>query len=249
MKYELHLGDCLEVMKTLPDASVDCVLTDPPYGTTACKWDSVIPFEPMWKELKRIAKPKAAICLFGSQPFTSALVMSNPKMFRYEWVWEKSRPSQFLDANRKPLKQHENVLIFSAESSQYFPVMWEGEANHVKTGTMGRKRANNLYGDFNPVLQVATTAKYPRSVVKIDSMNPRELVHPTQKPADLLRYLTRTYTKEGETILDFTMGSGTTGVACQLENRNFIGIEKDAGYFETAKKRIEAVKQQEPLFA
>lgn len=256
MKYELHLGDCLEVMKTLPDASVDCVLTDPPYGTTACKWDSVIPFEPMWKELKRIAKPKAAICLFGSQPFTTDLINSNRGDFRYEWIWAKNQPTGAFNANKMPMKAHENITVFYRSLPYYSPQFTQRTQRElsrfmkkpVETQIMG-----SVYGNFTrQVLGRNAVQKHPNSVLRFDVVNGRngdKVPHPTQKPVELLRYLTRTYTQEGETVLDFTMGSGTTGVACQLENRNFIGIEKDAGYFEIAKKRIEAVKQQEPLFA
>lgn len=246
-EYTLHLGDCLEVMKTLPDASVDCVLTDPPYGTTACKWDSVIPFEPMWKELKRIAKPKAAICLFGSQPFTSALVMSNRQSFKYDFSWDKKHPKGHLNAKIMPLRRHEDILLFSFGGMPvYYPQM--------RQGRMRAKGGGNPYtnkGTYGFHLKPVTINDqyYPTSLLEVTNANQSEKAHPNQKPTELLQYLVRTYTKEGETVLDFTMGSGTTGVACQLENRNFIGIEKDAGYFEIAKKRIEGVKQQEPLFA
>jgi site-specific DNA-methyltransferase (adenine-specific) len=242
MSFELHHGDCLEVMKSLPDNSVDAVITDPPYGTTACKWDSVIPFEPMWKELKRIAKPKAAICLFGSQPFTSALVMSNPQMFRYEWVWDKQLPTGFLDANRRPLRVHETVSVFAQSATAYYPEMRTGRFR--KKGDSG---PSECYGTFARVVSF-NDQYYPLSILEISNANQSTKVHPTQKPVDLLRYFVRTYTQENETVLDFTMGSGTTGVACELENRNFIGIEKDAGYFEIAKKRIEDVTTKEPLF-
>lgn len=243
MTYELHLGDCLEVMKTLPDASVDCILTDPPYGTTACKWDSVIPFEPMWKELKRIAKPKAAICLFGSQPFTSSLVMSNPTGFSHEWIWDKRVPSGMSYARFQPMRQHEIISVFGRPN--YNPQMTVRDVA-IKAGGMTKGETTNNQKLL--ALKKEYTHKNPTTLLSFSKVR-QGSVHPTQKPVELLRYLTRTYTNEGETVLDFTMGSGTTGVACQLENRNFIGIEKDAGYFEIAKKRIEEVKQQEPLFA
>jgi len=239
-------------MATLPDASIDCVLTDPPYGTTACKWDSVIPFEPMWKELKRIAKPKAAICLFGSQPFTSALVMSNPKMFRYELIWSKGAGSSPGLAKYRPMPSHENILLFGRETLTYTPQMRQGFKAWQKQDTP-KQRVNNehKYG-YGSIFKQGTDERYPLSVVNSprykgtnDSLN----VHPTQKPVELLRYLIRTYTLENETVFDFTMGSGSTGVACELENRNFIGIEKDAEYFKIATNRIEGVKKKEPLFA
>jgi DNA modification methylase len=246
MSYELIHGDCLEKMRDIPDASIDCVLTDPPYGTTACKWDSVIPFEPMWKELKRIAKPKAAICLFGSQPFTSALVMSNAEGFKYQWVWQKQLPTGFLDARNKPLKDFEDVLVFTDLGyPRYFP---QGlEPVHNKNGRQ-KKHGNGVYGFVMPSDYIQSVGKFPRMVVKFDRVTHKQ-IHPTQKPVELLRYLVRTYTLENETVLDFTMGSGSTGVACLLENRNFIGIEKDDKYFEIAKNRIEQTLNKEPMFA
>lgn len=246
MNYELHHGDCLEVMRTIPDASVDCVLTDPPYGTTACKWDSVIPFEPMWEQLKRIANPKAAICLFGSQPFTSALVMSNPKMFAYEWIWEKSRPSNFVFAHKGPLKYHENISVFYSALPFYNPIKWEGAANHA---TKPRSTNSSVHGikHWKRGGDVRT-AHFPKTVLRVASTDSTQNQHPTQKPVELLRYLIRTYTQEGETVLDFTMGSGSTGVACELEGRKFIGIEKDDEYFRIATERIEGVRKREPLF-
>jgi len=248
--FELYQGDCLELMATLPDKSIDCVLTDPPYGTTACKWDSVIPFEPMWKELKRIAKPKAAICLFGSQPFTSALVMSNPQMFRYEWIWNKVNISGFLDANRRPLRKHENIVVFSSDATAYFPCCSGTATQSFGKKQQGSRKVGVYTGEFGEVQKQGVG--YPQSIIQFQ--RPNNLTgdggyHPTQKPVELLRYLIRTYTQTGETVLDFTMGSGSTGVACELEQRNFIGIEKDADYFEIAKQRIEGVKTKEPLFA
>lgn len=238
-------------MATLPDASIDCVLTDPPYGTTACKWDSVIPFEPMWKELKRIAKPKAAICLFGSQPFTSALVMSNPKMFRYEWIWKHNRSANFAQAPFMPLKSVETVTVFSDGT------IAQNSINRMFYNPQGLKPVNKLCNgkkandhrpnraDQEPYIQ--TQSNYPTVVLEFNKE--ASTAHPTQKPVELLRYLIRTYTLENETVLDFTMGSGSTGVACELENRNFIGIEKDAEYFKIATNRIEGVTKKEPLFA
>lgn len=240
--FELHLGDCLDVMATLPDASVDCVLTDPPYGTTACKWDSVIPFEPMWKELKRIAKPKAAICLFGSQPFTSALVMSNIQDFKYQWVWQKYGTGNFALAKYQPLRETEDIAMFSRSCANYFPQMRRGKMRGKGGG--GICAVNGITPSYS-----INDEYYPTNVLHFSNANfTGRGDHPTQKPVELLRYLIRTYTNEGETVLDFTMGSGSTGVACELENRNFIGIEKDADYFEIAQKRIADVKAKEPLF-
>ena len=238
---DLRCGDCLELMKDIPDGSVDLVLTDPPYGTTACKWDSVIPFEPMWEQLNRIIKPNGAICLFGSEPFSSALRMSNIKHFKYDWIWEKTRATDFVNANNKPLKRHEIVSVFSNGTTAnrsnkkmvYFPqglVRSERKIKRTSRGFQGeRQNQKNEYTSF--------WTNYPSSVLKYKSIG--NTIHPTQKPVDLLEYLIRTYTNEGETVLDFTAGSGSTGVACVNTNRNFIGIELDEGYFNIAKKRIE----------
>jgi site-specific DNA-methyltransferase (adenine-specific) len=250
MKIDLRLGDCLEIMKTIPDGSIDAIITDPPYGTTACKWDSVIPFEPMWAELKRIIKPNGAIVLFGSQPFTSALIMSNPKMFKYEWIWEKSMPSNFCQASYQPMKYHENILVFSKNKTKYNPIMEDrsdiGKKKLKNNGKildgsnntsefMNFKREKGIYRQYDP------NKVNPKSVQKFKSVpncNGNKL-HPTQKPVALIEYLVKTYTNENETVLDFTMGSGTTGVACKNLNRNFIGIELDETYFNIAKERIE----------
>ena len=243
MSIELLHGDCLELMKNIPDGSIDAIITDPPYGTTACKWDSVIPFEPMWAELKRIIKPNEAIVLFGSQPFTSALIMSNLKMFKYEWIWEKNAGSNFASVRFQPMKEHENILVFSKEKTQYYPQK-EKRADsglaRVKSSPMTFNRKNNddVYGGLfvgNVTKKVVDELRCPRSIQKF---NRERGFHPTQKPVALLEYLIKTYTQENETVLDFTMGSGTTGVACKNLNRNFIGIELDDSYFNIAKDRI-----------
>jgi DNA modification methylase len=235
---ELIHGNCLEEMKKIPDGSVDLVLTDPPYGTTACKWDTIIPFEPMWEQLKRVTKKNGAIVLFGSQPFTSALVMSNPKMFKYEWVWNKSLAGNGILAKKQPLKIHENILVF--QSGVYYPEMRKGKARWKggikdKHGTFSNAEAPKVYNN----------EYYPITIIDVSGAGMRTgRVHPTQKPVDLMEYLIKTYTNENETVLDFTMGSGTTGVACKNLNRNFIGIELDKDYFEIAKKRIEETWQK-----
>ena len=238
-------GDCLEEMKKIPDGSIDLVLSDPPYGTTACKWDTVIPFEPMWEQLKRVTKKNGAIVLFGSQPFTSALVMSNPKMFKYEWVWNKNKGSNIMLVKKQPLKIHENVLVFGGQN--YNPqktkvdgkVRKQNEEVKIKKcqnrddGAVSPKKTVKYADDYNP------QERYPVSIQYFPNHREKEQVfHPTQKPVDLMEYLIKTYTNEGETVLDFTMGSGTTGVACKNLNRNFIGIELDRDYYEIAKKRI-----------
>jgi site-specific DNA-methyltransferase (adenine-specific) len=226
----LILGDCLEKLKELPDSSIDMVLTDTPYGTTACKWDTVIPFEPMWKELKRIRKENSAICLFGSEPFSSALRMSNIKEFKYDWVWEKQTPTGFLDARRKPMKSHELIHIFAYKQTRYNPQGLK-PVNIPAKGKKGGQVYGNCIGDG----YIQKEGNFPRSVLKF---NKERGQHPTQKPVALLEYLIKTYTNEGDTVLDFTMGSGSTGVAAKNLNRKFIGIELNEEYFEIAKNRI-----------
>jgi site-specific DNA-methyltransferase (adenine-specific) len=253
MSTQLILGDCLEEMKKIPDGSIDLVLTDPPYGTTACKWDTVIPFEPMWEQLKRVTKKNGAIVLFGSQPFTSALVMSNPKMFKYEWVWHKNFSGGFATAKFQPMKYHENIVVFSIAKTAYNPIFEDyaesvkkrfKEGESVNVNKQSQNSTNQIHNGFgsSPHSISFKRGRYPSSVQKIDGVpNCNGVrVHPTQKPVALMEYLIKTYTNEGETVLDFTMGSGTTGVACKNLNRNFIGIELDPTYFEIAKARIEA---------
>ena len=226
-------GDCLELMKDIPDGSVDMVLCDLPYGTTACKWDSVIPFEPMWEQLNRIIKPNGAICLFGSEPFSSALRMSNIKNFKYDWIWNKKLAGNGILAKKQPLKIHEIVSVF--HGGIYMPQMTKGRYRKK----MGLKESE-ITGGNSYAKQTENDLYYPKSILEYGIGNMRKgRLHPTQKPIDLLEYLIRTYTNEGETVLDFTAGSGSTGVACVNTNRNFIGIELDEGYFQIAKQRIE----------
>ena len=237
----LMQGDCLEAMREIPDASVDMVLTDPPYGTTACKWDSVIPFEPMWEQLKRVAKRNGAIVMTASQPFTSALVMSNVKMFKYSWVWDKvNRPTGHLNAKKMPLRQTEDVLVFYKSPPTYNPQMTQGKP-YTATGS---KRSQNYGSQVKSTTVCADGLRYPRDLLKIsaDERGTVGRIHPTQKPVALMEYLIKTYTNEGETVLDFTMGSGTTGVAAKNLNRSFIGIELDETYFSIAQERIDAVE-------
>lgn len=240
--YLLFNGDCLEVMPTLPEICADFVLTDLPYGTTACAWDVVIPFEPMWKEVKRLVKPKSAIALFGSQPFTSALVASNFKDFRYEWIWEKSRGSNFNVQKFQPMKEHENILIFSVASHLYNPQKESRKGSGAERSKYGYNPSNTKKREFIGGFEMKhanhngnNIERFPSSIQKF---NCEVGLHPNQKPVELLRYLIRTYTKENEIVLDFTMGSGSTGVACMHEKRRFIGIEKDAEYFKIAEARI-----------
>ena len=229
---QLYNGDCLELMKNIPDGSVDLVLTDPPYGTTACKWDSVIPFEPMWEQLNRIIKPNGAICLFGSEPFSSALRMSNIKNFKYDWIWNKKLAGNGILAKRQPLKIHEIVSVFN--SGIYIPQMTKGRYRKK----MGLKESE-ITGGNSFAKQTENDLYYPKTILEYGIGNMRKgRFHPTQKPVDLLEYLIKTYTNEGETVLDFICGSGSCGVACINTNRNFIGIELDKGYFDIAEKRI-----------
>ena len=238
---QLYQGDCLEVMKNIPDKSIDLVLTDPPFGTTSCSWDSVIPLEPMWEQIKRITKPKSAIVLFGCQPFTSVLVSSNTGMFKYECIFEKSRPSNPALAKHRPLSYHENVLIFYKEKGIYNPQMSLGNRNHGQgTGIRNKSSESNMPTATRSYMNNPDSKlKYPKSIVKFDRGEIQ--VHPTQKPVALMEYLIKTYSNEGMTVLDFCAGSGTTGVAAKNLNRDFIGIEMDEGYFKIAKERIEKV--------
>ena len=241
---ELICGDCLEVMPTLPDKSIDLILCDLPYGTTACKWDTVIPFEPLWKEYKRLIKDRGAIVLTASQPFTSALVMSNPKMFKYEWIWEKTLASNFVHSNYQPLKAHENILVFSWSGSAqgsappmvYYPQKKAG-ARYDK-GVSMKQREGLSMGMCGSINKNESGMRFPRTVQIFNNADHANSKHPTQKPVALCEYLIKTYTNEGDTVLDNCMGSGTTGIACRNLNRNFIGIEKDPKYFGIAKQRI-----------
>lgn len=233
-------GDCLEKMKEIPDGSVDCIITDPPYGTTACKWDTVIPFEDMWKELKRVIKPNGAIVLFGSEPFSSLLRVSNLKMFKYDWIWEKNKGTGHLNAKKMPMKYHEMIHIFYSKPVTYNSQDSEGN----KPMNYARNKQNNINNKHGSVVNNAgTTKRKPKSLLKFPVVNNDGTTdggkfHPTQKPVVLMEYLISTYTNEGETVLDFTMGSGTTGVACKNLSRKFIGIEMDEGYFNISKERI-----------
>ena len=236
---QLYKGDCLELMKTIPSGSVDAIIADPPYGTTACKWDSVIPFDLMWEQLNRIIKPNGAIVLFGSEPFSSALRMSNIKNYKLDLKWVKSRPTGHLNAKRMALKNIEDVIIFYRKQPTYNPQFTKGKPNNIKEGEARvTKATNNIYGAFKNSVQIKTEKKYPKQNLYFNQNDPRKILHPTQKPVSLMEYLIKTYTNENESVLDFTMGSGSTGVACVNTNRNFIGIEMVENYFNIAEKRI-----------
>ena len=231
MSFEVLQGDCLEIMKDIPSGSIDTCITDPPYGTTACSWDAVIPFAPMWEELKRIVKANGAIVLFGSQPFSSALVMSNPQMFKYEWIWRKNAPTGHLNVKIKPMLNHESVLVFARGRYTYNP------QDTVYYGALHRRGGQSEnYADYG-LENWQEYANYPRTVVDFD-VHRSTAQHPTQKPVELMRYLVRTYTNEGDRVLDFTCGSGTTGVACAIERRDCVLIDNDAGYCSEAVARI-----------
>ena len=239
---ELIQGDCLEEMKKIPDGSVDMVLTDPPYGTTACKWDTVIDLDLMWKQLKRVIKPNGAIVMTASQPFTTKLISSNYKMFKYCWVWEKSKATGHLNAKKRPMVKHEDIVIFYSKQVTYNPQgLIKRDVPTISKGNRGLKgdgSSGDCYGKATKDA-IQTHTNYPLSITK-HNVDMKAEYHPTQKPVSLMEYLIKTYTNEGETVLDFTMGSGTTGVACKNLNRNFIGIELDAEYFKIAQERIKS---------
>ena len=239
----LMLGDCLERMKEIPDGSVDLILTDPPYGTTACKWDTVIPLDAMWTQLNRIIKSNGAIALFSSQPFTSALVMSNPKYFKYEWIWKKTRFTGHLNATKMPLKAHENVMIFSKGVINYKPIKTlapEDKIDKRKNVNPSFIKSGSTYNGSKEMINIRKKddgTRYPTSVQEFKNPNNNN-VHPTQKPIDLLEYLVKTYTNESELVLDFTAGSFSTGIACLNTNRKFIGFELDDKYYDIGKERL-----------
>ena len=251
----LH-GDCLDLMGDIPDGSVDMVMADPPYGTTACKWDSIIPFEPMWEQLNRVIKPNGAIVLFGSEPFSSALRMSNIKMYQCDWVWYKSKPSG-IAFKFQPMRNHENIIVFG--SIKTFNAIKEEREGFTKSSidrfssgkNFGsyRNHGNSTNGLPKNELKAISTLRKPTTIKRFASIpNRLGTLHPTQKPVALMEYLIKTYTNEGETVLDFCMGSGTTGVACLNLNRRFIGIEKDPDYFKIASERIDRAQEQPGLF-
>ena len=237
--YTLLFGDCLERMKEIPDGSVDLTLTDPPYGTTQCNWDSVIPFEPMWSELKRIIKPNGAIVLFGAEPFSSLLRCSNIKNFKYDWVWEKSKATGFLNSKKQPLRAHEIISVFYSKPPTYNPQMTEGVA--YNKGVRKEQTDEDVYGSFDQVEVKSSGLRYPRSVQYFKTAESEGGFHKTQKPVALLEYLINTYSNEGDTVLDFTFGSCSTGVAALNTNRKFIGIEMEEKYFDIGASRMESV--------
>ena len=240
---KLYNGDCLEVMKSIADKSIDAIITDPPYGTTVCKWDSVIDFDLMWEQLNRIIKDNGAIVLFGSEPFSSALRMSNIKNYKYDWIWEKNLPSGMAFAKHQPMRVVENIMIFCNGKTTYNKQLTNTIISDRKIIDGKKNGTGNNGGNHTPMQKVKNTQKTkvnPRNLLKIKcvSNSGGHKLHPTQKPIKLMEYLIKTYTNELETVLDFTMGSGTTGVACCNTNRDFIGIELDKNYFKIAEQRI-----------
>lgn len=232
---QLFEGDCIEQMKKIPTGTVNMILADLPYGTTRCKWDNVIPFSPMWSEIERITTDNAAILLFAAAPFDKTLACSNIKLFRHEWIWEKPSATGFFNAKKMPLKAHENILVFYKSMPTYNPQKSTGNTRKVSRAKVVQ---SECYGKQIGVKHYDSTERYPRSVIKFSSDKQYNNLHPTQKPLALCEYLINTYTNPGDLIVDFCMGSGTSGVASKNLNRNFIGIEKDSHYFSIAKNRI-----------
>ena len=231
----LYRGDCLRILPTLPPESVDLILADPPYGTTQCKWDSVIDLDEMWKALNYVIKPNGAIVLLAQSPFDKILGTSNIEQLRYEWIWEKGNATGFLNAKKMPLKAHENILVFYKKLPTYNPQMTEGHARKI---SKNRAFSSECYGETESPCSYDSTQRYPRSVQRF-SKGPQGLnIHPTQKPIELMEYLIKTYSNENDTVLDFSMGSGTTGLACINTDRNFIGIELNKKYYKLTLKRI-----------
>jgi len=244
--FQIYKGDCLDVMDNIEPGSVDLVLCDPPYGTTACAWDSVVPLDQMWEKLIILVKQNSPIVLFSAQPFSAALIMSNPDFFRYELVWKKSRATGHLNAKKMPMRQHENILVFSEKKlPTYFPQMREKASPRKAQASVKAKGAYRDSG-VGVFREVPNEVGYPTTVLEFnDAYHDRESgLHPTQKPVALMEYLIETYSRHGGTVLDFTMGSGTTGVAAMNTGRKFIGIEMDEAYFKIAKSRIEQAEKE-----
>lgn len=241
----LYKGDCLEIMPQL-DIKFDACITDLPYGTTQNKWDIIIPFDKMWEELNRLIKENGVICLFGQNKFSAKLMLSNEKNHKYNLIWKKGeRTSGFLNANKMPLRNHEDILVFYKKQPTYNPQMTKGKLNHSK-GKLNKKQQNNCYGQFNDIQTNFSELKFPKSILNFDRPHPP--IHPTQKPVELLEYLIKTYTNEKDIILDFTAGSGTTGLACMNLNRKCILIEQNEKYCQIIKNRLNVFVKQEKLF-
>ena len=239
---KIYNEDCLEGMKRIADGSVDMILCDLPFGTTQCKWDTIIPFEPLWEQYKRVIKPNGAIALFGSEPFTSMLIVSNIKQFKYNWIWQKNRPTGFLNAKRQPLNDNEAISVFYEKQCTYNPQMTVADKIYKYNAVT---RANSdCYGKQRKIKKIDTGKRYPKRIQYFNKIYTREQRHPTQKPVALFEYLIKTYTNPGELVLDNCMGSGTTAIACMNTQRNFIGFEIDKGYYDIACKRINNHKEE-----
>jgi site-specific DNA-methyltransferase (adenine-specific) len=244
---KIYNEDCLEGMKRIPDKSIDMILCDLPYGTTACKWDTIIPFEPLWEQYNRVIKDNGAIVLTATEPFASTLRMKNLNMYKHEWIWNKENAGNFINAKNHPLRVHENVLVFSNGKVNYYPIMTDADPKNIrplgvkkqKTDFMGKVSG----GEFKPAKKYNPKKRYPKTILTYNARakecNNVNRVHPTQKPVDLFEYLIKTYTNEGETVLDNCMGSGTTAIACINTNRNYIGFELDKHYCDIANERIQ----------
>ena len=237
---ELHHGDCLEIMPSIPDKSIDMILCDLPYGTTACKWDVIIPFEPLWKQYERIIKDNGAVVLFGAEPFSTHLRMSRIKKYKYDWVWNKVRATGNFLATRQPMRVVENVIVFYSKQPVYNSQIEDKEKKYIRHLKKAYKNnGSHIKDNYSAESRtIPAEKKHPNNIITISGGSAKNMLHPTAKPVELMEYLIKTYTNEGETVLDNCMGSGTTGVACKNLNRNFIGIEKDEKYFKIAEKRI-----------
>ena len=232
----IYNADCFDIFHLIPDKSIDAIICDLPYGTTQNKWDSILPLGKLWNEYKRILKTNGVIVLTGSEPFTSVLITSNLKDFKYNWIWKKSKATGFFDAKKRPLNDYETISVFYAKPPTYNPQMTIAEKIY-KRGFVKRKKSD-CYGDEKDFVQVDSGLRYPKRIIEIGNADTRGVEHSTQKPIELMEYLVKTYTNEGDMVLDNTMGSGTTGVACVNTGRKFVGIEKEKNYFDIAVKRI-----------
>ena len=233
----LYQGECLEIMKQIKDKSIDMILCDLPYGTTKCKWDVVIPFEPLWEQYNRIIKDNGAIALFGSEPFSSKLRISNLRMYKYDWIWKKTKAQGFLNSKKMPLKDYENICVFYKRLPVYNPqgIIYGNFQNDRKSKYI---KGEDIYGKEKE-FGISHMSNFPKQIIEFSNPSGKGQLHPTQKPVELLEYLIKTYTNENDLVLDNCMGSGSTGVACKNLNRNFIGIELDENYFNIAKERID----------
>lgn len=240
---ELLQGDCLELLKDIPDGSIDMILCDLPYGTTQNKWDTIIPLKPLWEQYRRVIKKNGAIVLFSQQPFTSTLISSNPDWFRYEWIWQKTHPKGHLNAKKMPMRAHENVLVFYKKLPTYNPQKTTGHKRKVARTTYTRvDEGKSCYGKEIRDTLYDSTERYPLDVQLFSNADQSNKLHPTQKPLSIMEYFVKTYTNAGDTVLDNCMGSGTTGVACVNTGRNFIGMELEPEYFDIATQRITAAQ-------